>query len=194
MTGSGSTLIAIDGDKSHLAGLTARLGRHGVTCRLIRFAGDATVVPRHPHVRIILADLPLGGSRRSSDHPTDFCTISHFLEDRICPAGPYCIVLWTMDADQAPALAKFLQRLRAVPKPVFVRVLDKTVHLDAAGDVKDEDALLRGLEALAKGWLYGKGARALAGAWGDIDDQEVDKLIEEIYASRHRDAARLLER
>ena len=55
MTGSGTKLIAIDGERSHLADLTARLGRKGVTCRLIRFEGDATVVPRHPDVRIILA-------------------------------------------------------------------------------------------------------------------------------------------
>ena len=191
MTRSGSTLIAIDGDKGHLATLTAALGRKGATCHIVHFTGDATVVPRCPDVRIVLADLPLGDGFRPSD--TDFGTIGHLLEDRICPASPYCVVLWTADANQAPTLATFLERFRRVPRPVSVRALDKTVHLDAAGDVKDEDALLRDLEALAGGWLYPGGGLALAGAWGDIDDQEVDALIEEIYASRRGDAVPRIE-
>ncbi len=52
---------------------------------------------------------------------------------------------------------------------------------------------MRDLEAVAGGWLRPGGALALAGAWGDIDDQEVDALIEEIYASRRRDFGRRLE-
>ena len=186
MTEDRSTVIAIDDDPIHLAGLADGLGREGVACRPIHFTGDAAVVPRCPGVRIILADLHLGAGVLTSDHTTDFSTIGHLLEDRISPAGPYCIVLWTMYADQASALAAFLERLRAVPPPVAVRALDKNVHLDSAGNVRDEGALLRELEGLAKGWLRPEGALALAGAWGDIEDPEVDALVEEIYTSRRR--------
>ena len=115
-------------------------------------------------------------------------------DELIGSSGPYCIVLWTMYADRAPALAAFLERLRNVPKPVVVRALDKAVHLDAAGNIRNEGALMRELEALARGWLCPEGALALAGAWGDIDDQEVDALVEEIYGSRRGDAGRRLER
>ena len=120
MTANAATVIAIDDDQIHLDGLASGLERNGVTCRPIHFTGDATVVPRCPEVRIILADLHLGAGVPSSDHTTDFSTIGHLLEDRIGPSGPYCIVLWTMYADRAPALAAFLERLRNVPKPVVV--------------------------------------------------------------------------
>lgn len=193
MTSNRSTVIAIDDDQRHLAGLASGLDRAGLACRPIHFAGDATVVPRCPDARVILADLHLGAGALSSDHATDFSTIGHLIEDRIIPSGPYCIVLWTMYADQASALAAFLERLRSVPTPVVVKALDKAVHLDAAGNVRDENALMSQLDALAGGWLRPKGALGLAGAWGDIDDQEVDALIEEIYASRRRDVGRPLE-
>ncbi len=98
-----------------------------------------------------------------------------------------------MYANEAQALSSFLDRLRTVPRPVVVRALDMAVHLDASGGVRDKDALIGELEALAGGWLCPEGARALAGAWGDIDDREVDALMEEIYASRRRDVGRRLE-
>ena len=34
------------------------------------------------------------------------------------------------------------------------------------------------------------GALALVGAWGELEDEEIDKLIEEIYAARQRDRGR----
>ena len=192
-----SRVIAIGDDQSHLTALANGLGRKGVMCRPIHYKGDASVVPRCPDVRVILADSCLGAGARSSDGSTgfgaDFSTIGHLLEDRIRPAGPYCIVLWTTYANEAQALAVFLESLRTVPKPVSVRALDKGVHLDAGGNLRDEDALMRELDAVAEGWLRPEGALALAGAWGDIDDQEVDALVEEIYASRRRDFGRRLE-
>lgn len=187
------TVVAIDDEQIHLTSLEDGLDRGGVACRAIHFTGDATVVPRCPDARIILADLHLGAGVLSADHATDFSTIGHLLEDRIRPTGPYCIVLWTRYANQAGALAAFLERLHDVPKPVVVQALDKTVHLNAAGKVRDTGALMRELEALARGWLRPKGALALAGAWGDIDDQEIDMLVEEIYASRRLDAGQRLE-
>ena len=190
MTKNRSTVIAIDDDRLHLEGLARGLDRAGVACQPIHFTGDATVVPRCPETRLILADLHLGAGALSADHATDFSTIGYLIEDRITPSGPYCIVLWTRYADQAPALAAFLERLRSVPKPVVVKALDKAVHLDAVGNVRDEGALMSQLEALGGGWLRPRGGLGLAGAWGDIDDQEVDALVEEIYASRRREAGR----
>lgn len=192
-----STVIAIGDDQSHLAALASGLGRKGVTCRPICYEGDASVVPRCPDVRVILADFCLGADALSSDGSTgfgaDFSTIGHLLEDRIRPAGPYRIVLWTRYVREAQALAAFLEGLRTVPRPEVVRALDKALHLDAGGNVMDEDALMRELEAVAGGWFRRGGALALAGAWGDIDDQEVDALVEEIYESRRRDVGRRLE-
>ena len=192
-----STVIAIGDDQSQIAGLAAGLGRKGVTCRPIHYKGDASVVPQCPDVRVVLADSCLAATSPSLDGSTgfdaDFSTIGHLLEDRIRPAGPYGIVLWTTYANKARALEVFLESLLTVPGPVGVRALDKAVYLDAGGNVLDEDALMRELEAVAGGWLRPEGALALAGAWGDIDDQEVDALVEEIYASRRRDFGRRLE-
>ena len=192
-----STVIAIGDDQSQIAALAAGLGRKGVTCRPIHYQGDASVVPRCPDVRVILADSYLGATAPSLDGSTgcdaDFSTIGDLLEDRIRPVGPYCIVLWTTYSNEAHALEVFLESLRTVPGPVGVRALDKAVYLDAGGNVLDEDALMRELEAVAGGWLRPEGALALAGAWGDIDDQEVDALVEEIYASRRRDFGRRVE-
>ena len=189
MTESGSTVIAIDDDRIRLSGLADGLGRHGLTCRRIHFTGDSTVVPACPEVRVILVDLHLGAGDLSSDHTKDFSTIGHLIEDRIRPSGPYCIVLWTRYAKQASALRTFLERLQQVQTPVVVRALDKAVHLDADGSVRDEAALVRELETLARGWVRPGGALALAGAWDDLADEDVDAMIEEIYASRH-DAGR----
>jgi prevent-host-death family protein len=35
-----------------------------------------------------------------------------------------------------------------------------------------------------------RGALALVGAWSDVGDQEIDDLVEEIYAARSRDTGR----
>ena len=37
------------------------------------------------------------------------------------------------------------------------------------------------------------GALALVGAWGELEDEEIDKLIEEIYAARRSDTGRSVE-
>ena len=142
-----STVIAIGDDQSHLAALASGLGRKGVMCRPIHYKGDANVVPRCPDVRVILADFCLEADALSSDGSTgfgaDFSTIGRLLEDRIRPAGPYRIVLWTRYVREAQALAAFLEGLRTVPRPEVVRALDKAPHLDAGGNVMDEDALMR---------------------------------------------------
>ena len=38
-----------------------------------------------------------------------------------------------------------------------------------------------------------RGALALAGAWGEVRDEDLDALIEDIYASRQRDTGRPVE-
>ena len=65
------------------------------------------------------------------------------LETTIKPVGPYLIVLWTRYSDQAPALREFLEdRLQDVEKPFDVLPLAKADHLDDAGGIRNEDALM----------------------------------------------------
>ena len=186
-------MLVVGDDRVRLTGLANVLRRHGLTSRPIHFGGDAAVVSACPQVRIIVVD-QLGTHTESSEHAMSFDTIGRLIEDRIKPAGPYCVLLWTRYANQAARLQTFLQRLRRVSGPVAVRALDKGVHLDAAGNVRDEGALMEKLDVLARGWMRPGGALALAGTWGDFDDRDVDAMIEEIYASRRRSVGRCLER
>lgn len=43
------------------------------------------------------------------------------------------------------------------------------------------------------GEVYPPGALALIGAWGEIDDQEVDAMVKDIYAARRLDTGRPVE-
>ena len=48
-----------------------------------------------------------------------------------------------------------------------------------------------GAEAASE--VYPQGALALIGAWGEIDDQEVDAMVKDIYAARRLDTGRPVE-
>ena len=141
-------VIAIDDEREHLDGLTNGLNRCGAACLPYHFTGEPEDVLPCPHVRVIFADLHLVGSF-SSNHAQDFSMIGGLLEKSIKPTGPYAIVLWTMYPVQSDALHNFLKnRLRDVKKPFAVLPLDKKDHLNADGQVKDIDALIKAINSI----------------------------------------------
>ena len=136
-------VIAIDDEEPHLSGLARSLNSHGIACLQIHFTKEQIAIHACPDVRVIFADLHLGGGVLGTDPTTDFGVIGNLLEDSIKPAGPYCIVLWTMYPTHATALLKFLeQRVEGVTKPFAVVPLAKADYLDGHGNVISEDALL----------------------------------------------------
>ena len=145
---SSPQVIAIDDEPDHLACLANSLNRRGVPCFQIPFTEDLADIEPCPDVRVIFADLHLGGGAPAGDHRTDFSTIGALLEDQIKPSRPYIILLWTMYPVQAPGLRTFLnERLHDVMIPADVVPLDKANYLDAAGRVRDEPALMRDIAA-----------------------------------------------
>ena len=143
-------IIAIDDDLSHLAGLAQSLNRHGIACLQIHTTGDPSGIKPCPAVRIIFTDLHLG-TGSPSDHTSDFSTIGGLLETAIKPTGPYFIVLWTRYSDQASELQRFLDdRLRDVERPFDVIPLAKAKHLDDAGKVRNENALVDAIVEITK--------------------------------------------
>ena len=187
-------IIVIDDEMDHLTGLADGLDRHGMSCHRVHCEGELAGIGPWPDVRLIVADLHLGSGVLTVDPTTDFSVIGGLLEEAIRPSGPYMMVLWTMYPEQAPALRTFLlERLQEVAKPFDVLPLAKADYLDGEGNVRDEPALVRAITDLAAGWAKPEGALALLGAWGELDDDEVDALIEEIYASRRRDIGRPVE-
>lgn len=152
-------VIAIDDEEAHLAGLANSLARHGIPCYQIPFTHDFTSIPSCPHAEVIFADLHLGGGVLASDHMTDFSTIGAVLEERIKPARPYVILLWTVYPDRASDLDNFLgERLHSVLKPSRVLPLAKADHLAPNGIVKDPTALVEEIVAITTP-LLGYGTR-----------------------------------
>ena len=183
--------IAIDDDLAHIAGLTKCLNQHGVACLPIHFTGDPAGIKACPHVRIIFADLHLVGPE--TNHAAHFSMIGGLLEDTIKPAGPYFIILWTRYPDQAFALQEFLEeRLHGVTKPFDVRPLAKADHLDAEGNVRDAEALMKAIleitEALPQlGALFDWESRVLGATGNTVSSilelastQELDRRAEAI--------------
>ena len=183
---SSPKVIVIDDELPDLTGMADVLEGHGVPCHRIHYKGDPDEIMPCPDVRLVIADLHLGSGVLGTDPTTDFSVIGTLLEDAIRPAGPYSILLWTMYPDFAPELQTFLQRLRGVPKPVDVTALAKADYLDNEGHVRDKEALNSQIDALADDWIRPKGALALVGAWGELPDEEIDALVEEIYAARRQ--------
>ena len=194
MMTSSPKVIVIDNDLSHLTGLADALERHGVPCHRVHYMGNPDDVIPCPDVRLVIADLHLGGDGLGFDPTTDFGVLSALLENGIKPSDPYSILLWTMYPEYASEFHAFLQRLRGVPRPFVVTALAKADHLDNDGRVRDEEELYRRIDTLADGWIRPRGALALVGAWGELDDEEVDALVEEIYAARRRGMDRPEER
>ena len=143
-------VIAVDDDRNHLEGLATALNQCGVACLQFHFTGDPTDIKPCPQVRVIFADLHLGKGP-ASDHSRDFAIIGGFIEEAVKPSGPYFIVLWTMYPDEADALQKNLEeRLEGVAKPFAVLPLDKSSHLDGAGNVKSTGKLVEAIAEIAK--------------------------------------------
>ena len=139
-------VVAIDDEPEHLESLARGLNQNGTACLLIHYTGAMAAIPPCPHVRVIFADLHLGGGV-SGGHGRDFSTIGGLLEDTIKPSGPYLIVLWTMYPEQADDLHIYLKRgLRNVPKPFAVQALNKKDHLDPQGIVKNPEALVKAIK------------------------------------------------
>ena len=184
-------IIVIDDDRDHLGGLIKELERFGIPCLSLHFTGAPPDIPACPHVRLIFADLHLIGGV-ASDHKRDFAVIGSIIEDTIKPSGPYLVVLWTRYPDQVSELKTFLQRLRDVTKPVDILSLSKIDHLDGS-DIRSEKALTSEIESLAGGWLNTGGLAGLQGALRPLNNDEVDEMIEEIYAARRGDMGRVVE-
>lgn len=185
-------IVVIDDERDHLDSLVEEVKGFGIPCLPIHFTGEPAEVSECPGVRVIFADLHLIAGV-VSDHKKDFSVIGSLLEDRIKPTGPYLLLLWTQYPEQAADLETFLERLQGVAKPVSVLALSKNDFLDGKGGVKSEAELIDAIDSLASGWLDTEGAVGLQGGWGSLDDQEVDDMIEEIYAARRRDKGRTVE-
>ena len=190
MTSTSSKVVVIDDEIDHLAGLTDSLTAGGIDCLPVHYTGNVAKIRPCPSVRVVIADLHLGSGTLTADPRTDFSVIGTLLDDRIRPAGVYIILLWTLYENHATALQGFLERLQRAAKPVAVLPLPKTDHLDSAGKVRSRDKLMQHIHALAEDWLRPRGVLGLQGAWHPIEDQEVDALIEDIYASRRTDTGR----
>ena len=183
-------VIIIDDELSHLNGLADGLNQRGIPCYRVHYKGEPDDILPCPDARLIIADLHLGSGVLAVDPTTDFSVLGTLLEEAIRPSGPYSILLWTMYPGHASGLQEFLERLQSVPKPVTVEALSKADYLDNDGFVRDEEGLNGKIDTLADGWLRPRGAVALVGAWGELDNEEVDALIDEIYIARQNEVAR----
>ena len=143
-------VIAIDDDLTHLAGLTEGLNWCGTACSPIHFTDDMGNIRPCPHVRVIFADLNLIPGQTSPSG--NFSTIGSLIEDKIRPSGPYFIILWTINPEEADKLHEFLKRLSNVMKPLAVQALDKTHYLDlASGKVKSTEKLAKAIQEMVVG-------------------------------------------
>ena len=190
-------IIAIDDEPTHIAGLTTTLNRHGVSCLAIHFTGDPAGIKACPDVRIVFADLHLVGPE--TNHKAHFSVIGGLLEDIIKPAGPYFIILWTRYSDQASALREFLeQRLNGVTKPFDVLPLAKADHLDADGNVRDAEALIRAILNITESLpqlraLFDWESRVL-GATGNTVSSILELVSAQDFDGRPEELGRILAR
>lgn len=78
-------------------------------------------------------------------------------------------------------------------KPVNVLSPAKIDHLDGDSNDRDEPGVIGAISDMAPGGTRPAGALALVAAWGEFDDDEVDAMVENIYAARRRDPGRTVE-
>ena len=138
-------VIAIDDVQNDLDVLAQALNRYGAACLPVPFSGDDTGVPSCPAVRVIFADLHLLPGP-TEDPTQQFAVIAGLIENRIQPAGPYLVILWTRYPEEALDLQRFLdERLEGVAKPFAVVPLDKNNFLEG-GQLKSVDSLASAIE------------------------------------------------
>ena len=133
-------VIAIDDEQSDLNELMRALNQYGAACLPVLFGGEESDVPTCPTVRVVFADLHLLPGP-TEDPVQQFAIIASLIKDRIQPAGPYLVILWTGHPEEASEFRQFLdERLEMVAKPFAVVPLDKGEFLE--GDqLKDVDIL-----------------------------------------------------
>lgn len=141
-------IVAIDDNVDHLRALVSGLSRTGTVCLPVHFPEEAAEVAKCPSVRIIFADLHLDNSSASGEVERHFGTIASLLTERFVPRGPYLIILWTMYAEHAESLFKYLrERSIDIPPPVKVLALDKSQHMEA-NQLKDPTTFVREVRRL----------------------------------------------
>lgn len=137
-------IIAIDDEQKHLDGLADGLNQYGVACLKVPFTAGGIELKDCPYVRVIFADLHLTEGSSGDDNKKHYGVIGGLIEETIRPMGPYLVILWTRFAHTADELRQFLMgRLEGVAKPFHVGSLDKNVHLNEDGLVKDVDGLMK---------------------------------------------------
>lgn len=140
-------IIAVDDELKHLNGLSDGLNAYGAACLKICFTGNGGDIKPCPYVRVIFADLHLTVGA-GDDDAKHYAVIGGLIEQDIKPAGPYIIVLWTAYPEKAGNLQQYLANRLQGPKPFAVVALDKNVHLDADGKVKDVKQLFDAIMAI----------------------------------------------
>ena len=184
---SNAEILIIDGEQTHLDRLADGIAHFNVPYLSLRFTGRYSDVPECPNVRMIFSDLHLVGGI-PVDHEKGFSVMGGLIEKRIKPTGPYLVLLWTHYPDQAPNLRDFLGRLENALPPIDVLALDKADFLGENG--KD---LVEAIRSSAKGWINRDDISSLRGSWSPLSDEDVESLMEEIYASRRRNPGRAVD-
>ena len=142
-------VIAIDDDRGDLNESTRALNWYGAACLPVPFRDDAGV-PRCPAVRVIFADLHLLPRQPEGPAP-QFAVIGNLIENRIQPAGPYLVILWTRHPEEASEFRRFLEkRLEEVAKPVSVVSLNKNKFLEG-GQLKSVASLANAIDRVVLG-------------------------------------------
>ena len=142
-------VIAIDDDRGDLNELTRALNWYGAACLPVPFRDDAGV-PRCPAVRVIFVDLHLLPRQPEGPAP-QFAVIGNLIENRIQPAGPYLVILWTRHPEEASEFRRFLEkRLEEVAKPFSVVSLNKNKFLEG-GQLKSVASLANAIDRVVLG-------------------------------------------
>lgn len=141
-------VLVIDDQYQELTGMVTALNNAGISCRGILYDGREAPNMPCPHVRVIFMDVNLLNSAPQSGLHNNFGSIGDLLR-QIDPKGPYLLVLWTVNADQADQLEKFLERMTDARKPFRVIALDKTEFM-SNGEVNKIGELAEKVKSLTQ--------------------------------------------